>query len=46
MYKEDYAELFNQLGITEKNQQKKVLEFFYQLGIIVYNLTISDEEKK
>lgn len=42
----DYAEQLNQLGITEENHQKKVLEFFYTLGKITYNFRIGYDEEE
>ena len=37
---------FNQLGITNEKEQKDVIEFFYNLGKIIYNFKIKtyDEE--
>ncbi len=32
-----YGEIFNQLGIDSEEEQRKVLEFFYSVGIIVLN---------
>ena len=37
---QSYAEQLQQLGIKEEAQQKEVLEYFYQLGKIIYNLKI------
>ncbi len=41
MFSEDelksYEQLFNQLGITSKEEQKQVLEFMYSIGTIIYN---------
>ena len=34
----DYAERLQQLGITEETEQKEVLEYFYQLGKIIYKI--------
>lgn len=42
----DYAEKLKQLGITEENQQRKVIEFFYTLGKITYNFRIGHGEEK
>jgi len=42
----DYAEKLEQLGITEENQQRKVIEFFYTLGKITYNFRIEHDEEK
>ena len=33
-----YNNLFNEIGITDETTQKKVLEFFYTLGAIAYNI--------
>ena len=32
-----YEEVFNQLGITSQEEQKRVLEFMYSIGTIIYN---------
>ena len=32
-----YEEIFVQLGITNQEEQKKVLEFMYSMGTIIYN---------
>lgn len=32
-----YGEIFNKLGIDCEEEQRKVLEFFYSVGIIVLN---------
>ena len=32
----EYEKDFTQLGITSQEEQKKVLEFFYTLGTIIY----------
>ena len=41
MFSEDelksYEQLFNQLGITSKEEQKQVLEFMYPIGTLIYN---------
>lgn len=42
----DYAEQLQQLGITEETQQIEVLEYFYQLGIIIYEINIRHYEEK
>lgn len=34
---EDYKPLFNDLGIDNENQEKRILEFLYTLGTITYN---------
>ena len=33
----EYENDFTQLGITDKDEQKAVLDFFYTLGTIIYN---------
>lgn len=42
----DYAEQLQQLGITDEKQQRKVIEFFYTLGKIMYNFRIGHDEEK
>ena len=42
----DYAEQLTQLGITDDNQQKKVIEYFYTLGKITYNFKIGYDEEE
>lgn len=42
----DYAEQLTLLGITEKKQQKKVLDYFYTLGKITYNFRIGYDEEE
>lgn len=41
MFSEDelksYEEIFNQLGITNQEEQNQVLEFMYSIGTIIYN---------
>lgn len=41
MFSEDelksYEQLFNQLGITNQEEQKQVLEFMYSIGTLIYN---------
>lgn len=32
----EYETLLNKIGIVEKEEQVKVLEFLYRLGIVVY----------
>jgi hypothetical protein len=42
----EYEADFNKIGITNKNEQKRVLEFLYTLGIIMYqNRTKNDKEE-
>ena len=33
----EYEKDFTQLDITSKEEQKKIVEFFYTLGTIIYN---------
>ena len=33
----EYEQDFNNLNITDKNEQKAILDFFYTLGTIIYN---------
>ncbi len=33
-----YDKRFQEIGITDIEEQKKILEFFYTLGAIVFNL--------
>ena len=42
----DYAEQLQQLGITEETEQIEVLEYFYQLGKIIYLINIKCYEEK
>lgn len=37
---EDYGKQLNTIGITEETKQKEVLEYFYQLGKIIYEFNI------
>jgi len=32
----EYEKVFTQLNITSQEEQKKILEFFYTLGTIIY----------
>ena len=42
MFDEDelkvYDKKFQAIGILDKEEQKKILEFFYTLGVITFNL--------
>lgn len=42
MFKEDelndYDKKFQAIGVWDKEEQKKILEFFYTLGVITFNL--------
>ncbi len=42
----EYAEQLKTIGITEETKQKEVLEYFYQLGKIIYNFNISSYEEE
>lgn len=42
----DYGKQFNSIGITEETKQKEVLEYFYQLGKIIYKFNIGRYEEK
>ena len=42
----EYKGQLKQLGITEYKKQKEVLEYFYQLGKIIYNFNISSHEEE
>lgn len=42
----DYAKKLQQFGIAGEKQQKIILEFFYTLGIIIYNYSMSNDEKE
>lgn len=34
----DYDKKFQKIGIIDREEQKKILEFFYALGLVVFNL--------
>ncbi len=34
----DYDKKFQAIGVGDKEGQKKILEFFYTLGVITFNL--------
>ena len=36
----EYEEQLKTIGITEETKQKVVLEYFYQLGKIIYKINI------
>ena len=42
----DYAEQLQQLGMTEETEQIEVLEYFYQLVKIIYEIIIRRYEEK
>lgn len=50
MFTEDELKEFNGLltrqGLTDETQQKEVLEYFYQLGKIIYLINIKCYEGK
>lgn len=33
-----YDKKFQEIGVVDKEEQEKILEFFYTLGIITFNL--------
>ena len=33
----DFNKLFSEIGLTDETAQKKILEFFYTFGTIVYD---------
>ena len=37
---EEYEEQLKTIGITEETKQKEVLEYFYQLGKIIYKINV------
>ena len=39
-----YAEKLQQVGITEENEQREVLDFFYKLAKIIIKKNSEDEE--
>lgn len=49
---EEYDSLFNDIKITDKNEQRQILTFLYTLGTIIYNNNFNldnidyDEEKE
>ena len=42
----NYATELEQLGILDKTQQKEVLEYFFQLGKIIYTFNIRSYGKE
>ena len=42
----DYEKKKKTIGITEETKQKEVLEYFYQLGKIIYNFNINSYEEE
>jgi len=43
---DDYGKQLKIIGITEETKQKEVLEYFYQLGKIIYNFNINSYEEE
>ena len=43
---ENYEEQLKQLGISEEAERKEVLDYFYQLGKIIYNFNVSSYGKE
>lgn len=41
----DFAEKLQQIGISDTNEQKEVLDFFYKLGKIMYLKTNFEDEE-
>ena len=37
----DYCEQFLRIGLTDEAEQKEILEFFYTLGKIIYDININ-----
>ena len=42
----DYAEQFKTIGKTEEKKQKEVLEYFYQIGKIIFEFNIKNYDEK
>ena len=42
----EYGRQLKQLGITEDTKQREVLEYFYQIGKIIYNVNINRYEEE
>ena len=42
----EYGEQLNTIGITEETKQKEVLDYFYQLGKIIYKINIRRYEEE
>lgn len=42
----DYAEKLQQVGITEENEQREVLDFLYKLGKIIFFKNSSEDEEE
>ena len=43
---EDYGKQFQTIGITEETKQKEVLEYFYKVGKIIYEINIKNYGKE
>ena len=42
----EYAEQFQTIGITEETKQKEVLDYFYKVGKIIYEINIKNYGKE
>lgn len=42
----EYATELERLGILDKTQQEKVLEYFFQLGKIIYKINVGRYEEE
>ena len=42
----EYSTDLKQIGIAEETEQKAVLEYFYQLGKIIYKFNVNSYEKE
>lgn len=43
---EEFKNDFNQLGITGEKEQKEIIEYFYQLGKIIYQININSNDEE
>ena len=43
---EDYGKQFQTIGITEETKQKEVLDYFYKVGKIIYEINIKNYGKE
>ena len=41
-----FDDQFKLVGITEEDKQRKILEFFYTIGKIIYQINTSDNDKE
>lgn len=39
-----FDDQFKLVGITEEDKQRKILEFFYTIGKIIYQINTSDND--